>query len=59
MQEDLRALYVEEVITKESLMSLNLSEIIKGKYDKAIGAKFKILKDNIFATFYDCENRHN
>jgi hypothetical protein len=50
---------VEEVITKESLMSLNLSEMIKGKYHKTIGAKFKILKDHIFATFYDCENRHN
>ena len=40
-------------------MSLNLSEMIKGKYDKAIGKKFKMLKDNIFGAFYDTQNRHN
>lgn len=52
LEEELRSLYVEEVITKESLLSLNLSSLVKNKYEKTIGEKFKSLKDQLFVGFY-------
>ena len=53
LEEELRALYVEEILTKETMLRLKLSDLIKNKYEKTLGNRFKLLKNQLYMSFYN------
>ena len=52
LEEELRALYVEGVMGKEGLVCLGMSDLVRGRYEKVVGERFRWVKERLIAGFY-------